>query len=284
MVEILRRMHQLLEWQRGKPTMGSVDAAWNTQWETRKPRLIPKNTDGPTCLARFAITRALCDADNSWHPTSLLEVGCGPGSRSMQLFQEFGLDRLFLLDNSSRALIHQVGPLIQDLGIDSQTQRVKGSMLDLPLAANMDIVFAYGPHDHFFGKDRQITFDQMYTATAENGLCIVILPSLFNPFWTAEMITKVLQGSWEHGPTKFFTPQELLDRMQTAGYEDVELFGADFYTSWLRLLPRDQQLKHFDKPTPITSLNAFLQRKDREYTSLLNKFLGGSIMVMGRKR
>lgn len=285
-LEGLKRMGELATWYMGKPGTYSTNPKgseiWEELWEKRKPRLIPINTDGPSRLAQFAIDTHLKERSN-FRPKTMVEIGSGPGSRSIQLARKYGL-QLHLLDTSFNALHLHAQALAKEAHYDESVCPVKGSMLEAPFSDNsFDVTFAFGPHDHFFGKKRQIAFDEMCRITASGGIAINILPSQFNPFYTAEMISKVLDNTWEFGPTKHFTPNEFIFRMKKAGFKEVKLYGASFFTSWLRLLPKSEQVKRYDNPTSSKSLNRWLSEKDMNFTSLLNRYFGGDMMAIGVK-
>ncbi len=282
----LERMGKLLNWYRENPTTDNqrnyTGTVWEDLWRVREPRLIPIETDGPSRLTAFIIDQLQVSSPH-FRPQTMIEVGSGPGSRSIQLAKKYALS-LCLLDNSFNALNLHAKPLSKKVDNGNFTYCVQGSMLEAPFPDNsFDISFAYGPHDHFFGTDRQLAFDEMYRITSEGGIGITIVPSQLNPFWTAEMIQKVWQDTWEFGPTKFFTPKELTTRMENAGYNNVQLYGASFFTSWLRLLPKSEQVKRYDKPTSFGNLNDWLAEKNLDFESFLNRYLGGDIMALGVK-
>lgn len=283
----LERMRDLASWYRGiqnlqESTNTGTAHVWNDLWESRDPRLIPIENDGTSQLAIFGIERYK-KAQPLFNPQTMIEVGCGPASRSIQLAKKYGLS-LSLLDNSIASLLLQARPLAIKSEYQNKTRFIQGDMLRYPFPDDsFDISFAYGPHDHFFGTQRQRAFDEMQRITAKSGIGIVIVPSQLNPFWTLEMIQKVWQDTWDFGPTKFFTPFELVSRMKVAGYKNVELFGASFFTSWLRLLPREKQVKRYDHPTSNKTLNQWLLAKNIDFKSFLNRYCGGDMMVIGTK-
>ena len=283
--ELVPRVNKLISWHTGNATYREVQDSWDSQWVDRKPILVPKEFDGGINMALFAIRNymeARAGTETPFLPQRMLEVGCGPASRSIQIAQELGIKKLLLLDTSHQALTLQARPLAEEVNFSNECQPIQASMFDIPLDnGSVDVVFAYGPHDHLFGEERQRAFDEMQRVTDVNGIGIVILPSQLNPFWTAEMIIKVLNGTWSHSPTKFFTPGELVKRMINAGYERVGLYGSEFYKSWTRVLPREQQLIRFNHPTGMASIDKWLQKKDFEFDSFLNRYFGGAMMAVG---
>lgn len=285
-LEGMNRIKELASWYAGNPKIYSSNPerheVWEELWEKRKPRRIPISTDGPSLLAQFAIDTHQRERPD-FNPNTMVEIGSGPGSRSIQLADKYHL-QLHLLDTSFNALHLHAQPLAKEADYDGSVCPVKGSMLEAPFPdESFDITFAFGPHDHFFGNERQVAFDEMYRITAPGGIAINIHPSQFNPFYAAEMIHKVLDDSWDFGPTKLFTPNEFIFRMNKAGFKKVKLYGASFFTSWLRLLPKSSQVKRYDNPTSNKNLNRWLSEKDMNFTSLLNRYFGGDMMAIGVK-
>jgi len=101
-----------------------------------------------------------------------------------------------------------------------------------------DYVISIGLNEHFFKNDRQLVFDEHYRITKPGGKTIVIVPNKLNPALEIEAITKKFLGKWTFGPTDFFSPMELVDRMKQCGYKKVELFGVSYLTSPIRVFPR----------------------------------------------
>lgn len=213
---------------------------------------------------------------------SLIEIGSGPGTRSIPIAKEKDL-KLTLLDLSQSALeLARERAKIYEIPIKLELQ----DMLNTGLSDNsFDIVYGYGPHDHFFWNDRQLIFDEMYRITKPWGIVVSILPSKLNPFWFLEKLIKQINGTWEFWPTEFFTPRELLKRTRKAGYRELKLLWASFYTSWLRILPRQfvNKYKMFDYPTGIQKVDQWLHIMNMKFENPLNKYFGWEIMVVGKK-
>lgn len=210
-----------------------------------------------------------------------LDVGSGPGSRTIPSLKEFPQLKLVLLDASQEALA-KAKDFAFAKGVHADF--VRGDAFEIPLPdCSVECVFSNGFNEHFIGAERQQLFNEMARVAKIGGSIVIITPNKLNPFHTLNKIIQEKRGSWIYGPQYDFIPGELIHRMENAGLSHIEVYGAGAYTSWVRLLPRNVQRGLVISPTPISSINNILHNLDAQVDSKINRLFGREIMVIGRK-
>ncbi|PIP64071.1 hypothetical protein COZ39_01145 [Candidatus Roizmanbacteria bacterium CG_4_10_14_3_um_filter_33_21] len=225
------------------------------------------------------IFTALRQVENS--PGVFLDVGSGPGSRTIPILREFPFLRLVLLDTSQKAL--STGKEYASRQ-NTKADLIKADAFKIPLPdCSVKCVFSNGLNEHFQGDVRQQLFDEMVRVAEIGGSVVVITPNKLNPFHTMNKVIRERRGSWIYGPQYDFTPSELIGRVKNAGLVDIKKYGVGAFTSWIRLFPRNLQRGIVISPTPIGGVNRVLQNLDMDVETGINRLFGREIMVIGRK-
>ncbi|CAN5178520.1 hypothetical protein BH11PAT1_BH11PAT1_3030 [soil metagenome] len=256
--------------------VAEVNHAWDHIWQ-QKPAFLPVNIEHDSI---GTLIGTLVDA----LPTStvtFLDIGSGPGSRTIPIIGSRSDIQLILLDQSSEAL-SLAKEHANKQGVKASYVRADG--FTLPFAdASLSCVFANGVNEHFVDPLRQGLITEMTRVTESNGSVAIMVPNKLNPFHTANKRVREMNGTWPFGPQYDFTPTELRERMGRAGLTDITSYGVGTFTSWIRALPKDSQNGFYNAPTPYNWLNNKLWKLDANTTSPLNQALGREILVMGRK-
>ena len=229
---------------------------------------IPTETDGIYSL----LLNAIC---NSRPGQTILEVGSGPGTRSIPLAKEKNL-QLSLLDKLQSA--HNLAEKrSKRYGIVSSF--ILGDARDLPMEnESFDYVVSIGLNEHFFAEDRIKVFSEMERVTKKGGCTAVIVPNKWGAI-RLEQIIKERNKTWKYGPTELFSYHELRESMNSLEFSKVELYGVSFFTSFIRLLPQKVQRKIFNNKSLWKSLTKF--PGNFNINSKINKYFGEEIMAVG---
>lgn len=231
---------------------------------------IDNTTDGISHLVYYALRG--CN-----NGESIVEIGSGPGTRSIPIAKELGL-RLTLVDILSSA--HQLAiPRAKRYGY--RVSPIQADALHLSIKNEIfDYVISIGLNEHFFKNDRQHVFDEHYRITKPGGRTIVIVPNKLNPAFEIEAITKNILGKWTFGPSDFFSPMELDARMKQSGYKKVELVGVSYLTSPIRVFPRQLQRAIYSDHKGLWSqwTHSF---GNLDVKNPLNRIIGEEIMAIG---
>lgn len=253
-----------------------VNSTWNGIWKNSPPFApVDAEHDTISVLTRRVINN-LNDGKNIF-----LDIGAGPGSRTIPIVGSRPDINLILFDQSKKAL--ELGQkFASDLQVNSAF--VQGDGFQLPFPDNsVSCVFANGLNEHFLDPLRQNLIEEMVRTTKPEGIVAIIVPNKLNPFNTVNKIVSERRGTWEYGPQYDFTPNELLERMEKAGLKDLKTYGVGAYTSIVRMLPRERQKRFYKSPTPFGWLNKRLWDIDCNDTSPINRRLGREILVIGKK-
>jgi SAM-dependent methyltransferase len=249
---------------------------WNNIWE-KNPNFKPINYDHDSISI---LTRILVNVFPPDHMT-FLDVGSGPGSRTIPIIGSREHTQLILLDQSKNAL---------DIAIKYAKQKevpvnyVQANGFQLPFPdKSISCVFANGVNEHFCDPLRQQFITEMSRVAKEDGTVAIIVPNKWNFFHTTNKIIRESMGTWPFGPQFDFTPHELKQRMKKAGLREIKHHGAGAFTSWIRMLPRNKQIRFYVSPTPIKMINEYLWKLDENTFSLVNRYLGREILVFGKK-
>lgn len=250
---------------------------WESTWNNDRYVFQPISLRYDTISA--LIFTALRQIENS--PGVFLDVGSGPGSRTVPILKEFPFLKLVLLDTSQKALTLGKEYALKQ---NAKADLIRADAFRVPLPdCSVKYVFSNGLNEHFQGVARQQLFDEMVRVAEMGGAVVVITPNKLNPFHTMNKATQEKRGSWIYGPQYDFNPRELISRMGNAGLVDVKQFGVGAFTSWMRLLPRNLQRGMVISPTPIGGINRALHNLDMDVESGINRMFGREIMVIGRK-
>ncbi|MDO8573831.1 MAG: class I SAM-dependent methyltransferase [Candidatus Daviesbacteria bacterium] len=254
-----------------------VPDVWRKYWET-KPQFIPVNpkTDTISILTKIVIGKLKDRAG-----ALFLDIGCGPGSRTIPIVGSEPNIKLLLLDQAKNVL-----NTAKDY---ASSQNIRGDLIladafMIPIKdGSIDCVASIGLNEHFSDPARQDLICEMTRVVKPGGILALIVPNKYNLFHTFNKRISEFRGTWAYGPMFDFTPFELRARMEKAGLVDLESYGVGAYTSWIRLMKRENQRKYYVQPTPSSTLNNLLWRLDANTTSVVNRFLGREIMVIGYK-
>ena len=250
--------------------------AWKKHWQ-EKPAFVPVDAehDSISILTR-TVVRRLTESS-----LTFVDIGSGPGSRTIPIVGSQECLNVILLDQSADALQLAEGHAQnQDVRVDY----VQADGFRLPFPDNsIGCVFANGLNEYYLDPLRQLFVNEMVRIAKQGGLVAIIVPNKFNPFHTANKKLRELNGTWTHGPQYDFTPQELQGRMQLAGLREVELHGVGALTSWIRLFPRNKQDPFYRSPTPFKLLNETLWSLDANTNLPLNRKFGREILGIGKK-
>ncbi len=255
----------------------NVEAVWTSIW-SKSPDFAPINSEHDTISI---LTRNIVRKIGHINEITFLDIGSGPGSRTIPIVGTEQNIKLILLDQSIEALA--LAQKYSDVN-NVKTNYVQADGFQLPFPDNsVECVFANGVNEHFLDPNRQILFEEMKRVAKPDGLIAVIAPNKFNFFHTANKVIAERKGTWQFGPQYDFTPFELKDRAKKTGLKDVEMYGVGAYTSFIRMFPRDTQRSLHKSPTPFSWLNNILWKLDENDTSVLNRIFGREIMVLGKK-
>lgn len=252
-----------------------VNRTWDNLWrEKRSFRPIDTEHDSISILTRTLLENLPCSQ------MTFLDVGSGPGSRSVPIVGSRKGVQLILLDQSRAAL-----ELAQkNTNESTSAQYIQADGFQLPFVdRSIACVFANGVNEHFLDPERQQLIDEMTRVVGLNGHVALIVPNRLNPFHTANKIVSEGKGTWKFGPQYDFTLHELQRRMVDAGLVGIRSFGVGAFTSWIRVLPHEKQGKYYQSPTPSQWLNNILWKLDAQTSSFINRNFGREILVLGRK-
>ena len=144
--------------------------------------------------------------------SSILEVGCGGGLRTIELKREFSV-HITLSDISSSA-IDTARDNASTAGVGADFEQADA--LALPFEDNsFDIVWSGGVNEHFIDPQRQTVFNEMARVCRHE--CIVIVPNAWNVFYWLWRVRLELQKKWIYGFELPFSTFELKRRMEDAG-------------------------------------------------------------------
>ncbi len=247
---------------------------WDTLWKKDSYYAfhdIPPETDGISQL----VIKAL---ESSEDGQSMVDIGSGPGTRSIPLAKEKKLD-LTLVDmlESAHSLARKRAERY-----NITCNHVIGDALNLPLDDDsFDYVLSIGLNEHFFGDDRAQVFREMHRVTRKGGRTMVIVPNKLNPFFSLEIVSKQMIGRWEYGPIDTFTPAELKSYMTQFDFSRVETYGVSAITSFVRVLPRSWQRSLFKNESLWNKLVHV--PGNFKMDGYLNQYFGEEIMAVGYK-
>jgi len=208
--------------------------------------------------------------------SSMLEVGSGPGTRSIPIAKEKQI-QLSLIDILPSA--HSLAQKRADrYGVLAKCIVADG--LNLPVADDSyDVVVSIGLNEHFYNEERSKIFQEMWRVTKKGGKTVVIVPNLLGIIGI-EQAVKEINGTWTFGPAKLFDKKELRGKMELNDFEKIELFGVSVFSSPVRLLPKNLQRAVFSSELwgKITSIPGNLNT-----SFILNQWFGEEIMAVGYK-
>jgi ubiquinone/menaquinone biosynthesis C-methylase UbiE len=231
---------------------------------------IPIETDGVYSL----LSKATYDSKPN---QTILEIGSGPGTRSIPLAKEKNLqltllDKLLSAHNLAKKRSERYGMV---------SNYILGDARDLPLESeSFDYVVSIGLNEHFFAEDRTKVFSEMERVTKKGGCTVVIVPNKWGAI-ELEQIIKERNKTWKYGPTELFNYNELKEFMGSLEFLNVELYGVSFFTSFTRLLPQKIQRRMFNNKFLWKSLTKI--PGNFNVNSKLNKYFGEEIMAVGYK-
>jgi len=247
---------------------------WNILWEKDDYYAdydIPVETDGISQL----LTEVLSEEDNVGK--KILEVGSGPGTRSIPLAKEYDLE-LSLADKLQSA--HRIAEK-RSKRYDIKCEHVVADAEYLPIDENsFDYVVSIGLNEHFFGECRDRVFSEMHRVTKKGGKTIVIVPNKFGATMLEKYI-KELNGTWTFGPTGLLSKADLQSQMESNEFSYVDMYGVSAITQPVRLLPVNLQRAIFQNKelwTKLVNLPGNLNS-----SSIINKYFGEEIMAVGYK-
>ncbi|MBU2562109.1 MAG: class I SAM-dependent methyltransferase [Nanoarchaeota archaeon] len=231
---------------------------------------ISLNTDG---ISQLLLT-ALKFIDEG---STLLEIGSGPGTRSIPIAKDKGL-QLTLVDKLESA--HNIArKRAERYGV--QCGYVVGDAIALPLEnESYDVVLSIGLNEHFFGTNRYNVFSEMHRVTKKGGRTVVIVPNKYGTI-RLEQVIKEANGTWMFGPTDLFNHKELKAAVESFKFSHIEMYGVSAITSFVRLLPQKMQRAIFKNEklwTTLVNLPGNFGVK-----SNTNKYFGEEIMAVGYK-
>lgn len=244
---------------------------WNQLWTGDDYYVyhdIPIDTDG--------ISQLLLNALSGAQPgQTMLEVGAGPGTRSIPIAKELNLN-LSLVD-----LLESAHNLARKRAARYRItcECITADALDMPVGdETYDYTCSIGLNEHFFGDEREKIFSEMYRVTKSGGRTIVIVPNKFGSI-RLEQYIKEFTGTWTFGPTDLFSYGELKETMESYDFSKVEMYGVSVYTQPIRVLPRAIQRMMF-KNKKLWELLVNLPG-NFNVRSFMNRHLGEEIMAVG---
>lgn len=253
-----------------------ISEVWRKYWDTKPDFKVSNSAADPiTILASAALDKLKGRPD-----ISVIDIACGPGSRTIPLF---GMERnikLVMLDRAANAL-----EIAQDhaSAYNVPVTFIQADAFNVPLRSNsFDFVFSYGLNEHFLDPLRQELFNEMARIVRPDGILAIVVPNRNNPFHSVSKLIAQSRGTWPYGPQYDFTPAELKARMAKAGLVNIESLGAGAYTSWIHLMRREARRKYYRKNT-ISGINKLLWKLDAEPRSFINRHFGREIMAIGHK-
>ena len=253
-----------------------VKQVWNQYWQ-KEPNFLPVNPDHDSISA--LLTTLITNLPDT-HLT-FLDLGSGPGSRTIPILAQRKNTEIILLDQSLKAL--ELAKKHADKK-QVKTINVAGDGFTLPFGeSQLDCVYSNGVNEHFLDPLRQKLIAEMVRIVKPAGYVSIMVPNKLNPFHSANKMIQEKKGTWPFGPQYDFSPNELLGRMKKAGLIKLKLFGVGAFTSWIRMLPRNEQDKYYHSPTPLKTLSDWLWKHDAQTDSWINRWLGREILVMGQK-
>ena len=168
----------------------------------------------------YELLKQLIDAPRRY--SSILEVGCFRGTRTVALAKELDYSATFL-DISCHALQYTMkNAEVADI----TAAFVVSDALALPFRAeSFDVVWSGGVNEHFNGHRRQLIFDEMARVCKLGGQVIVIVPNRLSIFYWLWRRALELRGKWCYDPEIPFSIFELKRRLKNAGVTPVKVRG-----------------------------------------------------------
>lgn len=258
--------------------VAEVNQVWQNIW-AEKPSFVPFDpvNDSISVLTRAAVIKL-----DTGKRITFVDVGAGPGSRTIPVVGADSFINIVLLDQSQEALsLARKHALRLDI---NSVNFIQADGFTMPFDdGSLECVFANGLNEHFQDPLRQELIEEMARVVAPGGLLALIVPNKWNPFYSRWKITSERNGVWPFGPQFDFDPVELQERMDDCNLFDITLQGVGAFTSWIRMIPRSKQRKFYISPTPSKLLNSLLWKIDTDTSSFINRYFGREILVTGRK-
>lgn len=253
-----------------------VKGVWSQYWQ-KEPNFLPVNPKHDS-ISTLLLTLVNNLPDSN---VTFLDVGSGPGSRTIPILGQKGNIEIILFDQSLKAL-----QLAEKHASELQVKilEINGDAFFLPFKdSSLKCVYSNGVNEHFLDPLRQKLIEEMTRIVEPQGFVAIMVPNRFNPFHSASKFIQERKGAWPFGPQYDFSPSELIKRMEKTGLTKLKIFGVGAFTSWIRMLPRSDQDKFYRSPTPFKIFNELLWKYDAQTSSTVNRYLGREILVLGQK-
>lgn len=196
----------------------------------------------------------------------IVEIGCGSGLLTLYMSKKLYLQP-FLLDISPTSL-KLVKESSEKLNIKSIVSY--GNILKIPLPNDFaDIVWSGGVNEHFAGKERIKTFQEMIRICKSNGLIIISVPHSNAPFYRFGVFVRKILGKWSLFEIPY-SKEEIIKILDSLSKNiSYEFFYEGFLSSILWMLPAGR----------LKRLSSYLNSIKLPF---FDKF-GGSIIVVIKK-
>jgi SAM-dependent methyltransferase len=171
------------------------------------------------------------------HGSRLLDAGCGTGQLGFAA-AIYGGARVTLLDYSEEALnfAKAVAQELQARGKKFEVTFVRDNLESLAIQEKFDIVTNQGVLEHWFTfEERLHILKQMIKVTKPGGIIIIWVPNNHNPLYRRWIRTHT------EVPERAFTVKELYSLLTTAGLEEVKVFPARAYKSFIHYFLNNQK-------------------------------------------
>lgn len=155
-----------------------------------------------------------------------IEIGSGLGK--MSFFSGLMGLQVHLLDQSERAL-ESAAKLYEYADCQVHTHHGDALALQMGLRDQFDLSMSLGVNEHFSGKARQTIFDSHYNVLKKRGRTVIAVPNRHCISYRLAMLIWKMTGRWPAGLYEYgFSYSELVERMQKAGFEEVQVFSGTF--------------------------------------------------------
>lgn len=252
----------------------------------------------------YALFKRLLGSLPPYSEIRLLEAGCGTGSRTMALMEEFSDNdwEVVLLDSSNSALAYARKLAIKN-GLIKRIKLIEGDVLKLPFPdCYFDIVWNGGVNEHFNDCERKTVFSEMARTTRAGGKVVVLVPNSLNLMYRVKKKILELKNEWKYGFEKPFSCWELKNTLSEIGLRSIIVDGDRtvmeipeflyFLVSILRKGVKSElsdscvltgERKIADKRLSICIMKKMLQTLDDGLTATLGKLFGSIIGASGVK-
>lgn len=205
-----------------------------THWDEGWSNLLNDADENRSALQKFIndatyfyIKKFIIDKFGSITDLRILEMGCGRGVASAAMALQGA--NITLLDLSTPAL-QSAQEFFKNNDLRSP-QCISADILNLPdtLLNRFDVVMSFGLVEHFNGKERIDVFKSHLATLRSKGVAVILVPNrLYFPAQIYQFVSERL-GTWPYGYERDFTPKELLDHGQRAGFVENNLVGSEFF-------------------------------------------------------